>query len=52
MPDKKPEELTPEEKEQLEMKARQAGADLEQSIYDLYSEPDKQGKQVAAGKYK
>ncbi|OJT02887.1 hypothetical protein TRAPUB_6557 [Trametes pubescens] len=52
VPDKKPEELTLEEKEQLETKARQAGTDLEQSIYELYAEPDKQGKQVAAGKYK
>ncbi|KAI0766610.1 hypothetical protein BD413DRAFT_494258 [Trametes elegans] len=51
-PDKKPEELTPEEKEELEKRAKQFGTDLEQSIYELYSEPDKQGKQVAAGKYK
>ncbi|OSD02932.1 hypothetical protein PYCCODRAFT_1434818 [Trametes coccinea BRFM310] len=51
-PDKKPEELTPEEKEQLEARAKQFGADLEQCIYELYSELDKQGKHVAAGKYK
>ncbi|KAJ3003564.1 hypothetical protein NUW54_g5232 [Trametes sanguinea] len=51
-PDKKPEELAPEEKEQLEARAKQFGADLEQCIYELYSELDKQGKHVAAGKYK
>ncbi|KAI0629132.1 hypothetical protein C8Q77DRAFT_307544 [Trametes polyzona] len=51
-PAKKTEELTPEEKEQLETRAKHFGADLEQCIYELYSEPDKQGKHVAAGKYK
>ncbi|KAI0644219.1 hypothetical protein C8Q79DRAFT_974759 [Trametes meyenii] len=51
-PLKKPEELTSEEKEQLEAKAKLFGNELEQSIYELYSELDKQGKQVAAGKYK
>ncbi|KAI0350712.1 hypothetical protein OH77DRAFT_1412629 [Trametes cingulata] len=47
-----PSKLTPEEKEQLEARAKQFGSDLEQCIYELYSEHDKQGKQVAAGKYK
>ncbi|KAI0820319.1 hypothetical protein BC628DRAFT_1397687 [Trametes gibbosa] len=51
-PHKKPEELTSEEKEGLETRARQFGHDLEQCLYELFSEPDKQGKQVAAGKYK
>ncbi|CDO75985.1 hypothetical protein BN946_scf184548.g2 [Trametes cinnabarina] len=51
-PDKKPEELTQEEKEELEARAKQFGADLEQCMYELYAEPDKQGKHVAAGKYK
>ncbi|RPD64235.1 hypothetical protein L227DRAFT_571804 [Lentinus tigrinus ALCF2SS1-6] len=51
-PDKKTEELTPEEKEQLDAKAKQFGIDLEQCMYELYSEPDKQGKHVVAAKYK
>ncbi|KAI0708842.1 hypothetical protein C8T65DRAFT_649641 [Cerioporus squamosus] len=51
-PDKKTEELTPEEKERLEAKAKQFGVDLEQCMYELYSEPDKQGKHVVAAKYK
>ncbi|KAI0666802.1 hypothetical protein C8Q78DRAFT_994559 [Trametes maxima] len=51
-PNKKSEELTSEEKEQLETNAKLFGTELEQSIYELYSELDKQGKQVAAGKYK
>lgn len=51
-PDKKTEELTSEEKDQLEAKAKQFGVDLEQCMYELYSEPDKQGKHVVAAKYK
>ncbi|EJF64119.1 hypothetical protein DICSQDRAFT_100770 [Dichomitus squalens LYAD-421 SS1] len=51
-PDKKPEELTSEEKEQLEAKANQFGVELENCMYELYSEPDKSGKQVVGGKYK
>ncbi|OBZ73643.1 Transcription factor bye1 [Grifola frondosa] len=51
-PDKKPEDLTDEEKERLEMNAKRFGADLEECMYELYSEPDKTGKQIVAGKYK
>ncbi|PIL25119.1 transcription factor [Ganoderma sinense ZZ0214-1] len=51
-PDKKSEELTPEEKEQLEGKANLFGVDLENCMYELYSEPDKSGKQMVGGKYK
>ncbi|KAI1793536.1 hypothetical protein LXA43DRAFT_220280 [Ganoderma leucocontextum] len=51
-PGKKPEELTPEEKEQLEATANQFGVDLENCMYELYSEPDKSGKQIVGGKYK
>ena len=51
-PDKKPEELTLEEKEQLEAKANQFGIELENCVYELYSEPDKSGKPVVGGKYK
>ncbi len=51
-PDKKSEELSPEEKEQLEAKANLFGVDLENCMYELYSEPDKAGKQIVGGKYK
>ena len=51
-PSKKPEELTPEEKEELEARANQFGVELENCMYEQYSEPDKAGKQVVAGKYK
>ena len=51
-PDKKPEELTPEEKEQLETAAKKFGTDVEQCVYELYSEPDKQGRQTVGAKYK
>ncbi len=51
-PDKKTEELSTEEKEQLEAKAKKFGFDLEQCMYELYSEPDKQGRHVVGGKYK
>ncbi|KAI0334554.1 hypothetical protein GY45DRAFT_1269691 [Cubamyces sp. BRFM 1775] len=51
-PDKKTEDLTVEEKESLESRAKQFGTDLEQCMFELYSEPDKQGKHVAVGKYK
>ncbi|KAI0741581.1 hypothetical protein C8Q80DRAFT_143618 [Daedaleopsis nitida] len=52
LPEKKSDELTPEEKEQLETKAKKFGIDLEQCMYELYSEPDKQGKHIVAAKYK
>lgn len=51
-PDKQPEELTDEDREKLEAAAKRVAADLEQCIYELYSEPDKSGKRIAAGKYK
>lgn len=51
-PDKKSEELSPEEKEQLESKANLFGVDLENCMYELYSESDKAGKQIVGGKYK
>lgn len=51
-PNKKTEELTAEEKEQLEARAKQFGVDLEQCMYELYAEPDKQGKMGVAAKYK
>ncbi|GBE86451.1 Transcription factor bye1 [Sparassis crispa] len=51
-PDKKQEDLTDEDKQALEGKAKQFATDLEQCMYDLYSEPDKNGKHGVAGKYK
>lgn len=51
--EKKPEELTPEEKEQLEEKANRFTAELEECMYDMYAEPDvKTGKHSVAAKYK
>ncbi|KAJ7091389.1 hypothetical protein B0H15DRAFT_835841 [Mycena belliarum] len=48
----KVEELTEEEKVKVEDEAKQFATDLEQCVYDIYSEPDKQGRQAAGGKYK
>lgn len=46
------EEMSDEEKSKLEDEARQFATDLEQCVYDIYSELDKQGNPSAAGKYK
>ncbi|EMD38932.1 hypothetical protein CERSUDRAFT_104220, partial [Gelatoporia subvermispora B] len=51
-PDKKQEELSDEEKEALEHRAKRFASDLEQCMYEIYSEPDKNGKHGVAGKYK
>lgn len=51
-PSKKTEELTPEEKELVEGKAKAFVGELEQCLFDLYSEPDKTGKPHAGAKYK
>ncbi|KAJ6493533.1 hypothetical protein C8R47DRAFT_409491 [Mycena vitilis] len=50
--EKKPEELTEEEKAKVEDEAKQFATDLEQCVYDIYCEPDKHGKPSAGGKYK
>ncbi len=50
--DKKPEELTAEEKEQLETRAKKFATDLEECMFELYSEQDKNGKHGVAAKYK
>ena len=51
--DKKREELTDEEKQLLEDRARQYSNELEECIFELYSEPDaKTGKHIVAMKYK
>jgi len=49
---RKIEELSEEEKEALINEAKQFARDLEDCVYDIYSEPDKQGKPHAGGKYK
>ena len=49
---KKIEELSEEEKEALINEAKQFAQDLEDCVYDIYSEPDKQGNPHAGGKYK
>ena len=51
-PSKKTEELTPEEKELVETKARAFVAHLEECLFELYAEPDKAGKPHAGPKYK
>ncbi|KAF7308779.1 Transcription elongation regulator [Mycena kentingensis (nom. inval.)] len=50
--EKKPGELSAAENAQLEEDAKQFAADLEQCVYDEYSEPDKAGRLSAAAKYK
>ena len=50
--EKKPEELTDEEKEQLKERASRFATELEECMYELYAEPDKTGKQSVAAKYK
>ena len=49
---KKIEELSEKEMEALVNEANQFARDLESCIYDIYSEPDKQGNVHAGGKYK
>ncbi|KAJ7708675.1 hypothetical protein B0H17DRAFT_1030445 [Mycena rosella] len=48
----KAEDLSEEEKATVEGEAKQFATDLEQCVYDIYSEPDKQGQPSAGGKYK
>lgn len=50
--DNKPEDLTAEEKEQIEAKASRFAADLEECIFELYAEPDAKGKHTVGTKYK
>ncbi|KZT71961.1 hypothetical protein DAEQUDRAFT_80269 [Daedalea quercina L-15889] len=51
-PSKRPEDLVDEEKEKLEMTAKHFAADLEQCIFDVYSDSDKNGKRSVGNKYK
>jgi hypothetical protein len=46
------EELTDNEKSKVEEDANKFATDLEQCVYDIYSEPDAKGKQHAGSKYK
>jgi hypothetical protein len=45
-------DLTDTEKNSLEEKAKIFANDVEQCVYDIYSEPDSKGKPSAGGKYK
>ncbi|KAH8093285.1 hypothetical protein BXZ70DRAFT_392172 [Cristinia sonorae] len=52
-PKKKTEEdLTPEEKQSIEEKAKQFTTELEECMFELYAEPDKHQKPSVGGKYK
>ncbi|KAL4065850.1 transcription factor S-II, central domain-containing protein, partial [Scleroderma citrinum] len=48
----KPEDVTDEVKQQLDNEAKAFASELEQSIFDIYAEPDKHGKQSVGSKYK
>jgi hypothetical protein len=50
--DNKSEELTDSEKTALEEAANRFATELEQCVYDIYSEPDAKGKIHAGSKYK
>ncbi|KAF5387320.1 hypothetical protein D9757_005755 [Collybiopsis confluens] len=52
MIEKLAEDLTEEEKEAVLGRSRQFADDLEKCIFEIHSEPDKQGKAAAAAKYK
>lgn len=46
------EDLTDNERNILEERAKAFATDVEQCVYDIYSEPDGKGKPSAGGKYK
>jgi hypothetical protein len=50
--ERKPEELTEEEKTQLRERASAFAAEVEHAVFDTYAEPDKYGKPGAGVKYK
>jgi hypothetical protein len=50
--ERKPEELTDEEKTQLRERASAFAAEVEQAVFGTYAEPDKNGKPGAGVKYK
>ena len=49
---KKLEELSDEEKDALIKESQQFSQDLENCVFEIYSEPDKSGNPHASGKYK
>lgn len=51
-PDKNFDELTDSEKAKVEEEASKFATELEQCVYDIYSEPDGRGKIHAGSKYK
>ena len=50
--ERKPEELTEEDKTQLRERAAAFATEVEQAVFDTYAEPDKSGKPGAGVKYK
>jgi hypothetical protein len=50
--ERKPEELTEEDKTQLRERASAFATEVEQAVFDTYAEPDKSGKPGAGVKYK
>ena len=52
MVERKPEELTEEEKTQIRDRAATFATELEHAVFDTYAEPDKHGKSGAGVKYK
>ena len=50
--ERKPEELTEEEKTQLRERASAFAAEVEHAVFDTYAEPDRHGKPGAGVKYK
>jgi hypothetical protein len=52
MLERKPEELTEEEKAKVREGAKAFAAEVEQAVFDVYAEPDKYGKPSASTKYK
>lgn len=50
--DKPLEEITEEEKQTLRERAKRFTSELEECMFELYSEPDKSGKHSVAAKYK
>ncbi|KAH9986086.1 transcription factor S-II, central domain-containing protein [Russula compacta] len=52
MVERKPEELTEEDKTHVRERATVFATEVEQAVFDTYAEPDKYGKQGAGVKYK
>jgi hypothetical protein len=50
--ERKPEELTEEDKTQLRERASAFATEVERAVFDTYAEPDRFGKPSAGTKYK